>query len=67
MPPTPAGEQELERVHRVPTTRLLAHAVAQPVERLADEAGERERRVERAAEVRALDAERGELVGGLAP
>ena len=65
MPPTPPGEQELERVHGVPHDGALADAVAQRSERLADEAGEGQRRVERAAEVRPLDAEVRELVRGL--
>ena len=58
-----AGEEELERVDGVLHHGLLVDAVAQPIEGLADEAGEGERRVERAAEVGPLDAERGELVG----
>ena len=57
-----SGQQELEGVDRVAHDRLLVHAVAQAIERLADEARKRERRIERAAEVGALDTERGDLV-----
>ena len=50
-----ARQQELEGVDGVADDGLLVHAIAQPVERLANQARERERRVERAAEVGALD------------
>ena len=59
-----AGKQELESVDRVAHDRLLVNAVAQAIERLANQAGKRERRIERPAEVGALDTERGDLVGG---
>ncbi len=59
-----AREQELERVDGHPDDGPLLHAVAEPLERLADEARKRERRIERPPEVRALDAERRERVGG---
>ena len=61
-PADAAREEELEGVDRVLHDRPLVDAVAQPVERLADEAREGERGVERPAEVGPLDAERGELV-----
>ncbi len=52
-----ARQQQLERVDRVLHDGPLVDAVAQPVERLSEEAREGERGVEGAAEVRSLDAQ----------
>ena len=58
-------QQEVECIVGGAHGRALAEAVAEPLEVLADQAGKRQRRVEGAAEVRALHAEAGDLVGGL--